>query len=81
MRKGTINQSGSPRDINFAPANSFVAEFIGATNIVEAKVADGVLTLPGGYLRVADHTMAGPVVAMIRPVSFLRVGLTRGTYR
>jgi putative spermidine/putrescine transport system ATP-binding protein len=69
MRKGAIAQIGSPRDIYFTPANRFVAEFIGAANIVEADVAEGVLTLPGGYLRVADHTMAGPVVAMIRPES------------
>src|SRR5262249_30869991 len=65
MRKGAIAQIGSPRDIYFAPANRFVAEFIGAANIVEAKVADGMLALPGGYLRVANHTMPGPVVAMI----------------
>lgn len=69
MRKGAIAQIGSPRDIYFAPANRFVAEFIGAANIVEAKVADGVLTLPGGYLRVAKDAMTGPVVAMIRPES------------
>jgi putative spermidine/putrescine transport system ATP-binding protein len=69
MRKGGIAQIGSPRDIYFAPANRFVAEFIGAANIVEAKVAEGVLTLPGGFLRIADRTMAGPVIAMIRPES------------
>jgi putative spermidine/putrescine transport system ATP-binding protein len=69
MRKGGIAQIGSPRDIYFAPASRFVAEFVGAANIVEAKVADGVLTLPGGYLRVANDTVAGPVVAMIRPES------------
>jgi putative spermidine/putrescine transport system ATP-binding protein len=69
MSKGAIAQIGSPRDIYFAPENRFVAEFIGAANIVEAKVADGVLTLPGGHLRVADHTVAGRVVAMIRPES------------
>jgi putative spermidine/putrescine transport system ATP-binding protein len=69
MRKGAIAQTGSPRDIYFAPANRFVAEFVGAANIVEAKVADGVLTLPGGHVRVANHTMTGPVVAMIRPES------------
>jgi putative spermidine/putrescine transport system ATP-binding protein len=69
MRKGGIAQIGSPRDIYFAPASRFVAEFVGAANIVEAKVADGMLTLPGGYLRVANDTVAGPVVAMIRPES------------
>jgi putative spermidine/putrescine transport system ATP-binding protein len=69
MRKGAIAQIGSPRDIYFAPANRFVAEFIGAANIVEAKVADGVLNLPGGYMRIDDRSLTGPVVAMIRPES------------
>ena len=36
MRKGAIAQIGTPRDIYFAPANRFVAEFIGAANIVQA---------------------------------------------
>jgi putative spermidine/putrescine transport system ATP-binding protein len=69
MRKGAIAQIGSPRDIYFAPANRFVAEFIGAANIIEAKVADGVLSLPGGYVHTDDRSLAGPVVAMIRPES------------
>ena len=43
MRKGAIAQIGTPRDIYFAPANRFVAEFIGAANIVEARVDAGAL--------------------------------------
>ena len=35
MRKGAIAQVGAPRDIYFAPASRFVAEFVGAANIVE----------------------------------------------
>jgi putative spermidine/putrescine transport system ATP-binding protein len=69
MRKGAIAQIGSPREIYFAPANRFVAEFIGAANIVEASTANGVLTLPGGQLKLSDDTAAGAVVAMIRPES------------
>ena len=69
MRKGAIAQIGSPREIYFAPANRFVAEFIGAANIVEASSANGVLALPGGQLKISDDTAAGAVVAMIRPES------------
>jgi putative spermidine/putrescine transport system ATP-binding protein len=69
MRKGAIAQIGSPREIYFAPANRFVAEFIGAANIVEASAANGVLTLPGGQLKISDDTATGAVVAMIRPES------------
>ena len=39
MRKGTIAQVGTPRDIYFAPASRFVAEFIGAANILEGARA------------------------------------------
>ena len=37
MRKGTIAQIGAPRDIYFAPVGRFVAEFVGAANILEAE--------------------------------------------
>ena len=39
MRKGAIAQVGAPRDIYFAPASRFVAEFIGAANILEGVSA------------------------------------------
>ncbi len=68
MRKGAIAQAGTPRDIYFAPQNRFVAEFIGAANIVEADCVDGALALPGGRLPLQNGA-AGPVVAMIRPES------------
>jgi putative spermidine/putrescine transport system ATP-binding protein len=67
MRKGAIAQIGSPRQIYFAPESRFVAEFIGAANIVEAESRDGALVLPGGTLALAPGTIAGPVTAMIRP--------------
>ncbi len=77
MRKGAIAQIGTPRDIYFAPANRFVAEFVGAANIVEAQCAAGALTLPGGRLPIANGAMNGhtngdsdgKVFAMIRPES------------
>ncbi len=69
MSKGAIAQIGTPRDIYFSPANRFVAEFVGAANLVEAIAANGTLTLPGGRLAIADTSVSGPVVAMIRPES------------
>jgi putative spermidine/putrescine transport system ATP-binding protein len=69
MRKGAIAQIGAPRDIYFTPANRFVAEFIGAANIVEASAANGALNLPGGHVSLPDPNAAGVVVAMIRPES------------
>ena len=67
MRKGAIAQIGSPRDIYFAPKDRFVAEFIGAANIVEAPVDNGQLVLPGGKLRVAVEGSRQDAIAMIRP--------------
>jgi putative spermidine/putrescine transport system ATP-binding protein len=72
MRKGAIAQIGTPRDIYFAPASRFVAEFVGAANIVEAAYSDGSLLLAGGKLAAADGhdaTPNGPVLVMIRPES------------
>ncbi len=69
MRKGGIAQVGSPRDIYFAPANRFVAEFIGAANIVQGDYDAGALTLPGGRVPLVNGAASGPVSAMIRPES------------
>jgi putative spermidine/putrescine transport system ATP-binding protein len=67
MRKGAIAQIGSPREIYFAPKNRFVAEFIGAANIIEAPVENGQLVLPGGWQPIGgDMNLAG-AVAMVRP--------------
>jgi putative spermidine/putrescine transport system ATP-binding protein len=67
MRKGAIAQIGSPRAIYFTPQNRFVAEFIGAANIVEAPLDNGRLVLPGGRQAVGDNVDKPQVVAMIRP--------------
>jgi putative spermidine/putrescine transport system ATP-binding protein len=72
MRKGAIAQVGSPRDIYFKPASRFVAEFVGAANIVEAVCEGGMLVLPGGNLPV-DNAGSGKLVAMIRPESIVLV--------
>jgi putative spermidine/putrescine transport system ATP-binding protein len=67
MRNGAIAQVGAPRDIYFAPASRFVAEFVGAANIVEGMCRGGMMTLAGGRLPVASAE--GPAQAMIRPES------------
>jgi iron(III) transport system ATP-binding protein len=38
MNEGRIAQVGSPRDIYFRPANSFVAQFMGSPNLLRAQV-------------------------------------------
>ncbi|MHC2333112.1 ABC-type Fe3+/spermidine/putrescine transport system ATPase subunit [Bradyrhizobium sp. USDA 4454] len=67
MRKGAIAQIGTPRDVYFAPKDRFVAEFIGAANIVEAPIENGALILPGGRLPIAGGATAANATVMIRP--------------
>jgi putative spermidine/putrescine transport system ATP-binding protein len=74
MRKGVIGQIGTPRDIYFAPGSRFVAEFVGAANIVEAAVVGGHLVLPGGRLALAGAADTAAAVAMVRPETIRIVG-------
>jgi putative spermidine/putrescine transport system ATP-binding protein len=67
MQKGTIAQIGSPREIYFTPRNRFVAEFIGAANIIEAPIENGQLVLPGGRQPIGGDANVSAAVAMIRP--------------
>jgi putative spermidine/putrescine transport system ATP-binding protein len=67
MQKGTIAQIGNPRDIYFAPKNRFVAEFIGAANIIESPIEHGHLVLPGGRQPIGGDASFGAALAMIRP--------------
>lgn len=42
MREGRIDQIGTPAEVYEAPANRFVASFVGDTNLVSATVIDSV---------------------------------------
>jgi putative spermidine/putrescine transport system ATP-binding protein len=65
MRKGAIAQIGTPREVYFQPSSRFVAEFVGAANIIEAPVAEGHLVLPGGRLEVAAAANAAVATAAV----------------
>ena len=67
MQKGRIAQIGSPREIYFTPQSRFVAEFIGAANIIEAPIENGHLVLPGGRQPIGSDANLPAAVAMIRP--------------
>ena len=75
MRKGAIAQVGAPRDIYFAPASRFVAEFVGAANILEGVSGAGALTLRGGWLAIEKTSVEGPALAMVRPESIAIVAV------
>jgi putative spermidine/putrescine transport system ATP-binding protein len=67
MQKGKIAQIGSPREIYFTPQSRFVAEFIGAANIIESPIENGHLVLPGGRQAIGGDANMPATVAMIRP--------------
>ncbi|MCR5564577.1 MAG: sn-glycerol-3-phosphate ABC transporter ATP-binding protein UgpC [Gammaproteobacteria bacterium] len=49
MKDGHVQQIGTPRELYFEPANTFVAGFIGEPpmNLVKAEVKDGKVIIPG----------------------------------
>ncbi len=47
MKNGTIRQAASPLEIYRKPADAFVADFIGSTNLIPASRDGAVLTLLG----------------------------------
>jgi putative spermidine/putrescine transport system ATP-binding protein len=67
MQKGSIAQIGTPRDIYFTPRNRFVAEFIGAANIIECAIENGHLVLPGGRQPIRSVANLAAAVTMVRP--------------
>lgn len=52
LNGGRIEQSGKPRDIYFTPRTRFVADFIGAANLHQGKVAGGAMQTPFGAIPV-----------------------------
>ena len=75
MRKGRVEQVGTPWEIYFRPANRFVADFVGTVNFLDSKVleADGnALTVEhcGMTLRVPTEVPASAgeeITLVVRP--------------
>ena len=72
MRDGRVQQLGTPLEIYRRPANAFVADFIGTSNLLRGEVIDG------GCVRVGEHTLkpdslpegstdGSPVTVSVRP--------------
>ncbi|MBR5295725.1 MAG: TOBE domain-containing protein, partial [Clostridia bacterium] len=65
---GTIQQIGTPQDIYNEPANAFVADFIGESNIFDAKMEeDCKVSLCGAVFDCVDPRPAPLVDVVIRP--------------
>ena len=71
MRGGRIDQCGEPRELYEAPATAFVANFLGASNLIPVEVQGTALRL-GSFTLSAPHAATAELngdgaVAMIRP--------------
>jgi iron(III) transport system ATP-binding protein len=66
MNRGRIEQVGDPHAIYRAPSSSFVADFVGAANIIDAKaLGGGVFELTFGRLNIPeDSSRAGETVKL-----------------
>ena len=84
MQDGRMLQTGTPDALYEHPNSRFVAEFLGAANLLPVEVAaDGTsLRLPGIGLeaRVASPAAPGPALLAIRPER-LRIGAGEGANR
>ena len=77
MRAGRIEQVGTPDEIYRAPATRFVADFVGAANIVDARsLGRGLFETPVGRLRSdgASIPAGEPVTLSWRPEDMHRAG-------
>jgi len=71
MNKGCIEQLGPPQDLYFAPHNQFVADFIGESNLLVARIeriTDGIAELrtAGGMTVRATATGEFEVGALVK---------------
>jgi len=70
MREGVIQQIGSPIEIYNEPANAFVADFIGESNILNGvMIKDSLVEFAGHQFECVDKDFAPnePVEVVIRP--------------
>ena len=86
MNKGEIQQMGSPEDIYNEPANSFVAKFIGESNIVDGIMLDDFkVEFAGSIFDCVDKGFEKneAIEVVIRPEDFEMVkyeeGMLKGT--
>jgi multiple sugar transport system ATP-binding protein len=68
MNKGLIQQVGTPTDIYDAPANTFVASFIGspAMNLVDGAIGNGVFEAQNVRVEGLPQNLSGPITLGFR---------------
>ncbi|MYW65379.1 polyamine ABC transporter ATP-binding protein [Streptomyces sp. SID8379] len=79
MNQGRVEQLGAPTDLYENPGSTFVANFLGTSNFIEAEIAgragddltlragDGKLVLPSARCSAASTTTGDKVLLGVRP--------------
>ena len=65
---GVVSQTGSADEIRIRPRTPYAASVAGA-NLISGFADDGRVQVGEFALQVADHVVAGPVLAIIRPTA------------
>jgi iron(III) transport system ATP-binding protein len=68
MSQGRLEQVGTPEDIYERPECTFVADFIGAANLMKGHIVGTVFVAEsGGRFALAEPSEAGPGTLLVRP--------------
>jgi iron(III) transport system ATP-binding protein len=67
LKDGKVQQVGTPSEIYQEPSSTFVAEFIGETNFVQASLTDQGLSTSFGILNTSKQIDATEAICSIRP--------------
>ncbi|MBR2684195.1 MAG: ABC transporter ATP-binding protein [Atopobiaceae bacterium] len=77
MKKGLVDQIGTPHEVYYRPCDEFVADFIGESNFLRGKLIEkdgksGIAEIEGHRVEVSDvgrHGIGDDVVLVLRPES------------
>jgi iron(III) transport system ATP-binding protein len=75
LRDGVVEQVGRPLDVYAAPASRWVAEFLGAAEVLPGKAGGGTVVCELGRFPV-DAAVEGDVEVVVRPESIVIHALT-----
>ncbi|BBZ01523.1 ABC transporter ATP-binding protein [Mycolicibacterium chitae] len=67
MNRGRLEQIAGPVQLYAAPATPFVAEFVGLSNRIPARVIDGTVRVLGSRVPVLRGSVRGVGTALVRP--------------
>jgi iron(III) transport system ATP-binding protein len=66
MREGTVVQEGTAEELYFSPSTRWVAEFVGAANVIAGRVVGGRIETPLGSF-AANGSQTAEALVLVRP--------------